>query len=175
MRVVKAISVLLFCAVHLSGQAMSGTASNDASQVHFSAEDAGVKKPVTIPNSVLPLLAADELVRDELDSEHLTADKLPISWFSASAVHLGENGNEDLVVMAEGPLRGANVTSFWVFRKTPQSFSLVLKTGAHDLFIKNARWKHYSQLQTLSATAVRVSTTSFRFDGQAEQSSKEIR
>lgn len=96
----------------------------------------------------------------------------PGSWFSASEVHLDGSGETDLVVMGRGPLRGANVTTFWVFRGTLQGHVLVLTIPAHDLEITNTRWNGYRKIRTDAMTAVRSYTNLYRFDGGQYQAYK---
>src|SRR5262245_20360776 len=101
----RAIKLLIVVLISFGlGIAQSKT-SRSHEQSDFSAENAGVTKPIPIPGDVLPILKKDEMVRDALDSENLSAEKLPLSWFSAAAVHLASLDRTDLVVMAAGPLR----------------------------------------------------------------------
>jgi hypothetical protein len=84
----------------------------------------------------------------------------------ASEVHLTGPEEKDLVVVAAGLLRGANVTTFWVLRPADGGYELLLTAPAHDLIIKQSRSKGYKNIELLSATAVWVSTMSLRFDGR---------
>lgn len=135
-------------------------------QMQFSAEDEGVKRPVAIPDDVLAILSKDEFIRDVLEDEKPAVGKLPQAWFSASAIHLGGPNETDLVVLGEGPLRGANVITFWVFRPTPHGHELVLTAPAHDLIVKNKRWKGYQEIELASATAVQLTSVLFRWNGR---------
>jgi hypothetical protein len=135
-------------------------------QRHFSLEDSKVKRPVAIPVDVLAILSKDELVRDVLENDNLPADKLPQSWFLASAIHLGDTDEIDLVVVGEGPLIGANVTTFWVFRATPNGHELALTAVAHDLTVKKTSWKGYREIELLSTTAMQQSSVMLRWDGK---------
>jgi hypothetical protein len=140
--------------------------SHFAEQSVFSAEDAAVKKPVTIPEDVQAILAKDEMVNHALENENLPAEKLPLTWFSASAIHLSKPSQKDLVVMAVGPLAGGNVVTFWIFRRTTHGHELVLMAPAHDLIVKSSRWKEYRDIELTSMSAVTVSTVLCRFDGR---------
>jgi len=134
-------------------------------QLHFSAEDPSVLHPVSIPDDVMAMLREDEMVRTNLEDEESPPEKLPSSWFSASAVHLSGGKSADLVVVANQPLAGANVTTFWVFRSTSSGHELVLTAPAHDLIIKSSRSKEYRDIELMSATAVNVTSIVLRFDG----------
>lgn len=140
--------------------------SGTSEQTHFSAEDSGVRNPIPIPKDVLAYLSKNEGVRDELENDHISVEKLPMSWFSASAIHLSGSGNADIIVKAEGPLLGANVTTFWVFSTTARGHELVLTAPAHDLFVKKTRWKGHRIIELASMTAVQVSTALYRFNGK---------
>jgi hypothetical protein len=133
-------------------------------QTHFSAEDDRVEKPVAIP--VLTVLSQDNMVRAELENENIPAEKLPQSWFAASAIHLTHSGEIDLIVVSVGPVRGANVTMFWVFRSTPHGHELVLTAGAHDLQVKSTFWKGYRDIELLSVTMQKLNTVLYKFNGK---------
>jgi hypothetical protein len=159
------IVLLIYLSVCSQGSAQ-GKHPSPPEQRQFSAEDEGVKRPVAIPDDVLTILSKDEFIRDVLEDEKPPAGKLPQAWFSASAIHLGGPDEIDLVVLGEGRLRGANVITFWVFRPTPHGHELVLTAPAHDLIVKNTRWKGYREIELLCATAVQLSSVLFRWDGR---------
>ncbi|HKF20966.1 MAG TPA: hypothetical protein VKE93_05325 [Candidatus Angelobacter sp.] len=139
--------------------------SHPSEQTHFSAEVEGVDKPVTLPQDVVAILGKDEMVRNALENENVPAEKMPLSWFSASAIHLSNSGKVDLVVAGNPPLAGANVTTFWVFRATPHGYELVLNAPAHDLAVMNTRSRGYRDIELISMTAVQMSSVLCRFDG----------
>lgn len=135
-------------------------------QLQFSAEDERVKKPVDIPEDVLAILSKDELVSRVLGYAKLPASKLPQDWFSASAIHLSSQDKVDLVVVAEGPLRGANVTTFWLFSATPRGYEQVLRAVARNLNVKKTVWKEYREIELLNAAAFQASKVLLRWDGK---------
>jgi hypothetical protein len=150
-----------------------------AEQSHFSAEDAGVQRPMAIPKDVIAILTQDDLVRTALKNQKLPVEKLPLSWFSAAGIHLGNANETDVVVMAEKELHGANATTFWIFRSTSKGHQLVLTAPAHDLKVKNVQWLGYREIGLVSMTANRISTVLCRFDGrkyaQYKSTTKDIR
>jgi hypothetical protein len=154
-------AVLIFGGVSIESQK---TKSNQE-QTHFSAEDAGVSFPVPIPDEALAILRRDDRVENELAYAAIAPEKLPRSWFSASEIALGSPGEKDLIVVAEGPLLGANVDTFWVFVNSGKGYLLVLTIPAHDLIVKRSRTNGYRNLEAMAATAITVTTASFRFDG----------
>jgi hypothetical protein len=162
---IKIVSILL---VVFSFWTKAGASEepHPSAQTHFSAEDSSVKRPVPIPNSVLTVLREDEAVRIALANEGIGAGNIPLSWFSASAIHLSDSKHLDLIVMGEGVLRGSNVTTFWVFCAAPSGYKLVLTAPAHDLIVKNARWKGRRNIELTSMTAVQASTVLLRFNGE---------
>jgi hypothetical protein len=138
-------------------------------QTHFSAEDEGVKHPVPIPADVMAILRVDESVENAtayLESDGFTSSELTSKLFSASKIALGSSRQEDLIVVAEGPLRGANVTTFWIFFHGGEGYTLAFKFFAHDLIVKESRSNGYRDLEMLEATAATVTDISFRFDGR---------
>lgn len=136
--------------------------SGQPEQTNFSAEDARVQHPVAVPADVMRILAKDEMAQNALHSEAKTEP--PESWFSASQIHLSSGKRADLVVMGEGPIRGANVTTFWVFRATDGGHELVMMSPAHDLVVKKTQHKGYRDLELLSATAIENWTITLHFD-----------
>jgi len=78
----------------------------------------------------------------------------------------------DLVVVGKSLLQGANVTTFWVFTRGISGTKLVLSVPAHDLAIETSRTKGYRDIKVMMATAGRVSSAMFRFDGQKYQTAK---
>jgi len=111
------------------------------------------------------MLARDPDVKQILESERLPVEKLPTSWFLASEVHLRGSNERDLVVVGTGPVSGANVTTFWIFRPRGRRFELLLNAPAHWLEIKEARSNGYKDIELVSATAVTVSTVLCEFEG----------
>jgi hypothetical protein len=103
------VLILAVALMMLAGAMSQGKGHPQPEQTEFSAEDAVVNKPVVIPDDVLAILCQDGFVSGTLDSP---SDKIPPSWFSASVIHLGDPREEDLVVEAQGELRGANVIMF---------------------------------------------------------------
>lgn len=127
------------------------TKPSRSEQKHFSAEDERVQYPIKLPDSVLAIIDEDE------------------NTLSASEVHLAGPSEKDIVVMAVGSLRGANVTEFWVFRPTDRGFEMLLDAPVHDLIVKNSRSNRYRDIELLSATAVTFSTVIVKFDGKKYQ------
>jgi len=139
-------------------------------QSRFGAE-AVIRKPVEIPTDVLSILREDERNRTCLrDGESPTS--ITSSWFVGSQIHLS-NGAADLVVTTRNEcLLGANVVPFWVFRNTPQGHQLVLSVSALGLDVLNTKTKTYRDIRLSAATAQRVRTTLFKFDGKEYRSGK---
>jgi hypothetical protein len=132
-------------------------------QRRFSAEDESVKHPATVPPELNRILAHDPAVMGVLEYEHLASDAVPGSWLLASEIHLSNSAERDLVVIAAGPLSGANVTTFWIFRSTNHGYELLLDAPAHDMVVKNSRTNGYRDVELVSATAVTVSTVLCKF------------
>jgi len=156
----------LFCAFAGSPDCVGQEQHASSEQMHFSAEDSGVKKPVPIPESVLAILRSDDTVRRALEDKMMSSKDLPSSWFLASEIHLSTRNRPDLVVIGQAPISGANVTTFWVFLAEIGGFKLVMTAPAHDLIVKKARWKGVRDLELASMTAVQISTVLLRFNGK---------
>lgn len=162
--------VLLFSLFALVNWAFAGN-SHPSEQTHFSAEDEAVKKPALIPEDVLAALKKDHDVAEVIEND--TEEKFSSSWFSASAIHLSVHRADDLVVVAEPPLAGANITTFWIFRAIPSGHSLVLKVGAHDLEVKPSRTNGYRDIEASAETAVVFTSALYKFDGKTYKAQQE--
>jgi len=159
-----AIAITLVCLGNLPLPAQPETAI----QTHFSMEDERIAHPAQIPPDAWKILQQDPSTRNVLDSEGLTPEQLPRSWFQASTVSL--NGSEkDLLVIANGKLMGANVTTFWLFLQTPQGIKLVFDAPAHDLIIHSSRSKGHRDIELVALTGIRILTSKYRFDGTRYQ------
>jgi len=139
-------------------------------QTDFSAEYDTVVHPVPLPESVLQILRNDRHVSLAMKGNDIPPDRLPPKeWFAASEIHLGRPVERDLVVMGVNGLRGANVNTFWVFRKTAERYELVLHVAVHDLKALESKSNGYRDIQTWSSTAVTHTTLLFKFDGRQYQ------
>jgi hypothetical protein len=156
---------LVFLMICGSGVA-EGKHHHPSEQTQFSAEDDSVHKPAEIPQDVMTILKKDKWVDNILEDENMAPDKLPSSWFSASAIHLGSAKKLDFVVVGEPPLLGANTATFWVFLASSRGYELALKIPAHDLQIKNTRRNGYRDIEASAESAVTFYSALFRFDGK---------
>jgi hypothetical protein len=159
------IALLAFLLVFNAAR-MAGKAPHRAEQMQFSVEGE-MEKPAAIPPDVLAILSADEYVRSHLESEEPPRKTAPVSWFSASRIHLTSNPRQtDLIVKGEWPLMGANVGTFWVFLSTPRGHRLVLTGPAHNLEVKTTFWNKHREIELISMTAAEIHTILCRFDGK---------
>ena len=154
------LTVLLLLMLSMPCAAPSQT---KAEQTAFSAEDDGVKHPVKVPDSLIRILAQSDALREFL--KDLPGHGLPPEWLSASEIHLAPAEN-DLVVMGTGQLRGANVTTFWIFAPVAGGFNLLLEAVGHDLIVKNSRSNGYRDISILAATAVELTEVRFKYEGK---------
>jgi hypothetical protein len=114
-----------------------------------------------LPDDALDFVRQDRGVAEVLRDTQPSVAQLPRSWIMASEVHLSGPDERDIIVIATGPLSGANVTTFWVLRQSGQGLEIMLTAQAHDLFIRSTRSKGHRDVETFAATAVRVSTVCF--------------
>ena len=154
-------------AVSLPASAQAGKSPHHAIvQTQFSAEDKGVKSPVTIPPEVMVILREDDMVKNQMENEEPRPAELPQSWFSASKIRLGPTRADGLIVQATGPLVGANVVVFWIFIPSQDGWKLALMTPAHDLIVSQTRFNGYRNLEADAMTCCTITTARFRFDGR---------
>ena len=134
-------------------------------QSRFGAEVA-IRRPVEIPTDVLSILRETKRNQTCLkDGESPT--NIISSWFAGSRIHLNDDGGSGLVVAARNScLFGVNLVPFWVFRNTPRGHELVLSVSALGLDVLNTKTNNYRDIRASAATARRVQTIIFKFDGK---------
>jgi len=161
------VSLISLVASIVSGQTRESQAPPPVAveQRSFSAEDDHVTRPIKMPDAITRALARDTDIKQILTSENIAPDQMPPSWFLTSEVHLSGTDEKDILVIGSGPLLGANVATFWVFRPEAGGFALILKAPAHNLNVKDTRSRGYHDIELISATADRVSQIVCRFDG----------
>jgi hypothetical protein len=146
-------------------------------QSRFSMEGREIARPTQVPDEILQILRQNEYVLscfEFLRREDEAPSQIPLSWFVGSKIHLDGPNEIDFVVrprdLNESPsanrcLYGAQVIPFWVFRKMPKGFDLVLQVHEHDLTVLNTRSKGYRDIETWSSTATTQTTLIYKFDG----------
>jgi hypothetical protein len=156
------IALLLFIA-----QLPSKTPQEQAKQypLVLSMEDEPGANTSAIPSQIWRVLIADRDVQTVSVHQDPPLSEPPRSWFAAFPVSLHGEGDSDFVVQAEDRLRGANVTTFWVFLQTTDGPKLVLTLPAHDLTVENVRSHGYRKIEAGAATAVKAWTKTFCFNG----------
>jgi len=157
--------VILVAGVVQASPSFAQSKAPASEQSEFSAEDAGLKRPVEIPEDVMAILRNDDLVKNVLESEDLLPEKLPQSWFSASVIHLSSGAQPDLIVVGEPPLSGANVANFWIFRATGSRYQVVMSAPAHDLSLLQSRHNGLRDIHLTSMSAAQINTSILHFDG----------
>ena len=90
----------------------------------------------------------------------------PPNWVQCYPVHLGAKNETDYVVMGIGPLLGANVTSFWVYRLINEFPVLVMQAPEFAIELLKTRHNGLLDIQLSSATAVTLNEVILRFDGR---------
>ena len=137
-------------------------------QRQFGAEEK-IHRPVPIPVDVLQIIRDDSRNKRSLTTQQ-SPDDMSALWFAASNISLNDDGLADLIVQAIEPkLLGANVIPFWVLRRTPDRYELVLSTSSLGLKILETKSKGYRDLRTTKATAKEILTTTYEFNGRRYQ------
>lgn len=174
----RTFSLLIFAVVvRLALSPLSLNSQTSVEQSQFSMEGPRVTRPTRIPDGILQILRKNEYVLscfEFLRRENDAPNEVPSSWFIGSRIHLDGPNEIDFVVqprdLNESPsanrcLYGARVVPFWVFRKVPKGFDLVLQVHEHDLMVLNTRSNGYRDIETWSSTAITQTTLIYKFDG----------
>jgi hypothetical protein len=134
--------------------------------------EAKVDRQAKMPLDILQILRKEDQVLRCLNGNQ-SPDQIPATWFLASKIHLDSSEENGLLVQPKNPcLFGANIGPFWVFKKTPAGHSLVLKTDALGLEVLSSRTSGSRDIRGTQATAIKLITVVFRFDGNQYQPSK---
>jgi hypothetical protein len=110
----------------------------------------------------------------------MLAEELPANWFVASEIHLEGPNEIDLIVLPGGRipdtppgepsanacLVGANTSGFWVLRKTPLGFLVVLSEMAHDLEVLKTRSHGFRDIRLYTISLSSTLIQDFRFEGR---------
>lgn len=125
-------------------------------------------KRITLPDSIYEILLKDEDISNNLKEardEGQSAKSTKKQYFQAARVNLNDDKLSDLVVKAQSYLTGANITRYWVFKRTLKGNILVLKVGAFGLSLLKNRSKGYRIIRTGSFSGQKAYTYYYRFDG----------
>src|ERR1044072_8797323 len=164
-----AVYTLLMRFAAVDAEARTGTPQRrhapQAEQTTFNAEEP-VRRPVTLPQSVLGILARDERVRACYSHEDEGAFAIK-NWFVAASVRLGgASGRRGYVVLPKGGcLLGADINPLWAFAPEGRGHKLVLQTTALALTFERKRTRGYHDISISAASAVIVYEAGFVFDG----------
>jgi len=150
--------------------------SADASyldQTHLSAEE-NPKQVVVLPEAVLNLLMTDEIVVREKACRKQMAipGETRSSFFVATQVYLDGSRQPDFLTLGKGCFLGAHNAPFWMVRKTPEGFHIILSWVSDDLEILPTRTHGFHDLRLSSFTFNTISSTICKFDGQKYVSTK---
>jgi hypothetical protein len=139
-----------------------------------------IQRPVKPSAAALQTLSKDKLVASCLRIAGLRPEELPGNWFVASEIHLTHLDELDLIVLPGGRLPdtpageisrnaclvGANTGGFWVLRKTPIGFELVLSEMAHNLEILKTRSHGFRDIRLYTISLRSTTIQDFKFDGK---------
>jgi hypothetical protein len=145
-----------------ASSAIAGQAPSCPEQLDFGAEES-VRCPAKLPAQIRALFVKDPDVQDALSAMNLPRNRVPPSWYRASEVKLGGLDERSFVVIGEGPLAGANITTFWIFRISRAGAGVLLKAPSLGLTILATRSEGYRDIELQAATAVRLSKVLLKF------------
>jgi hypothetical protein len=137
-----------------------------------------IEKPSHLPQKALQELAKEVGVASCLENEGVSSDKLPSSWFIVSEIHLDGPNEVDLLVLPNlasepqhhpGPAAcflGANTGQFWIIRKTPLGYRLVLSLFTHALTVLDSRSNLLRDIEAVTVSVHGETTSLFKFNGE---------
>jgi hypothetical protein len=177
------IAVFLFLGLPLPMESQNSVPP-DQEQSSFGGEEVPgvpfIKRPVSVPDSVLQILKADKIVKS-CSGDNVPNPEAPFgSWFVASEVHLDGPKQRDLIVLPSPGAHQPNYVCFhsvgsfgwfWVFRQTDERYQLVLKTMSFGIGVAKTRHLGYRDIRTVSPSAAGkfITTVTFGFDGKSYQ------
>ena len=146
-----------------------GQASTAREQSVFDAETLAVDHPVAIPSDVLNLISEDKDVKQVMESQNLPHGKAPREWFSASCISRANPDKELYLIIANGPLIGAHVTTFWLVSNGSgeNSPTVLFRTTADQLKIGGTDASGYPRITAVRLTAAKVTESIYHLvDGR---------
>jgi hypothetical protein len=169
----KNVSLLVLAVSLLLGAEHRQVAQDHAPQEQstFTAENDQMDRPIKVPENVLQILGGDGHVANAMKTAGVGGSRPPADWFSASEIHLANQGELDIIVIGASRMRGANINPFWLFRKIQGGYQLVLTTAAHELAVLDTKSDGFRDVRVYTMTADTVVTTTFKFNGRNYQRS----
>ena len=170
------ISCVIITSVDLTSEEKRG--QNEQSGFSVEQELVPVEKPSRLPQEALRVLAKEVGVASCLENEGVSSEQLPSSWFIASEIHLDGPNELDLVVLpnlASEPQRhpgpalcflGANTGQFWIIRKMPSGYQLVLSLFTHALTVLDSRSNRLRDIEAVTVSVDGETTSLFKFNGE---------
>lgn len=173
-------ALLISCLISTSVDLTSREKGEQKEQSSFSVEQdiVPIEKPSHLPQEALQVLAEEAGVASCLENEGLSSDKLPSSWFIVSEIHLDGPNEVDLAVLPNlasepqhhpGPAAcflGANTGQFWIIRKTPSGYRLVLSLFTHGLTVLGSRSNLLRDIEAVTISLHGATTSLFKFNGK---------
>lgn len=149
------VLLLLVCGTQLYSQAPKHR-DTQREQSGFGAEG-DFEKPIAVPAGALQSLLTSRNDDDQLqmcaEQEGIPVDKIPASWFVASAIRLSRSPASGLVLRGEHPcLGGAHIAQFWVLEKSMTGYNVVFRARADGLRVLPTRTEGYRDLQLTFVT-----------------------
>jgi len=158
------VKLTLFAAIALS----QSSAHNPAPvpQREFSADDAEVQHPATLPDSILNVLAHDQVI-EELDGRPQPSG----SVFSAEKLRSPSPGTQLYMVMGVGPLKGANVSPFWLIRENSRTHqaAILWSSGALNVSLHYRSGSSYPEITSGSVTMQHANVFTYRYRSDKEK------
>ena len=108
-----------------------------------------IQKPYRVPNAVVAA------IKSQLEYELR-------GQLEGSLVYLNNDRKAELLVQGNA---GANITSFWLFRRSHGEWKQILQTVAAWVAIENSRRKGFRNVSILAASAVTAWGSQYRFNG----------
>ncbi|MEZ2346469.1 hypothetical protein [Terriglobus sp. RCC_193] len=161
MTVLRPLIVLIMLAV--AGAASYGQAKEE--QRIFDAESSAVTKPVPVPPEMLKLLSMDKDVKEAVENQGVQGKVIPQEWFSASLVSTARPTEKMYLLVGNGPLVGAHVTTFWLAKngRSGAGPSVLLKATADRLEIGKVDSSGYPKITIVRLTATSMSDAIYHF------------
>jgi hypothetical protein len=124
-------------------------------------------RPSPVPEGILKTLMNDEAVEACLqDTNQSAAGSAPAAWFVGSVVHLDGGHERDMIILPKKScLLGAYIAPFWIFRKQPGGYSLVLNVSTGSLELLSSKTSGLRDIRTTSGSAAGVGVDLYKFDG----------
>ena len=153
--------------------AQTGQVDSGHEQTPFTENDERFQQSFCVPPDVVKLLLRTKEVKSALQFVNDRARENGANLFRGVTVHLSASDEDDLLVVGNAPITGADNGWFWLVRSIHGHSQIVLFAGANSLELLGSRTHGLRDVRSRWSSPAETRTSVYRFDGERFALSKE--